>query len=117
APRLPIAVAGALEPTVLTALSQAYAKGWVEPILVGQESAIRVVAGIEGVDISRFRIVDAADPAKAAVAEVSDGRAQLLMKGQVDTPALMQAVLASDSKMRTGRTIGQVVLMEIAEQE
>jgi phosphotransacetylase len=36
------------------------------------------------------------------------------MKGQIATPALMKAVLAQQSGLRTGRAICQVVLMEIA---
>ena len=50
----------------------------------------------------------------AAVAEVRDGRAQLLMKGRIDTPALLRAVLDPERGLRTERVIGQFVLMEIA---
>ena len=35
------------------------------------------------------------------------------MKGQIPTPALMRAVLDKESGLRSGKTIGQVVLMEI----
>ena len=51
--------------------------------------------------------------AAAAVAVVRAGEAQALMKGQIDTPALMKAVLNHDSGLRTGRVVCQVVLMEI----
>ena len=38
------------------------------------------------------------------------------MKGQVDTPTLVRAVLNSDTGLRIGRAVCQVVLMEIVDQ-
>ena len=115
-PRVPVAVAGAADATVLSALSQAHARGWVEPILAGAAGEIRSTAATAGVDIGPFKVVDAVDPASAAVAEVHSGRARLLMKGQVDTPALMQAALDKSSGLRTASTVCQIVLMEIVDQ-
>ncbi len=115
-PRLTVAAAGAADATVLASLTEAHQRGWVEPVLVGEAAAIRATASAAGVEIARFRIVDAAEPAQAAVAEVRSGRARLLMKGQVDTPTLMRAVLNSETGLRTGRAICQVVLMEIVDQ-
>jgi phosphotransacetylase len=59
-------------------------------------------------------ILDSGSRAADAVAQVRSGRARLLMKGQIATPALMQAVLdARTGLRRPGRAICQVVLMEI----
>jgi phosphate butyryltransferase len=58
-------------------------------------------------------VLDADDPAAAAVAAVRRGQAPLLMKGLVATPALMRAVLDPAAGLRTGRLICQVVLLEI----
>jgi phosphotransacetylase len=116
-PRLTVAAAGAADGTVLAALAQAHKRGWVEPVLVGDAAEIRTAAATAGAEIERFRIVDAADAAEAAVAEVRSGRARLLMKGQVDTPALVRAVLNSETGLRTGRVVCQVVLMEIVDQK
>ena len=61
-------------------------------------------------------ILDTPDPggnATAAVEQVRSGRAKLLMKGQISTPALMQAILDGPKGLRTGSVICQVVLMEI----
>jgi len=114
--RLTIAAAGAADPTVLEALACAHKRGWVQPILVGPIAAIESSAAAAKIDIAPFRVVDACEPAATAVAEVRAGRAQILMKGQVDTPALMRAVLDPDWGLRTGRTISQVVLMQIDDQ-
>jgi len=115
-PRLAVAAAGAADVTVLMALAQAHARGWLEPILVGATDTIRATATSAGVDIAPFRVVDAAEPAAAAVAEVRAGRARLLMKGQVDTPTLVRAVLNSDTGLCVGPAVCQVVLMEIVDQ-
>lgn len=111
-----VAAVGAADATVLAALAQAAARGWVAPVLVGAEAEIRQVAAREQIEISSFRIVDTADPASAAVAEVRSGRARLLMKGQIDTPALLGAILSSERGLRTEHTICQVVLVEILDQ-
>jgi phosphotransacetylase len=116
-PRMTVAAAGAADQTVLVALGRAHQRGWVEPVLVGDASAIRNAAAAAAVEIGGFRIVDAADAAQAAVGEVRAGRARLLMKGQVDTPTLVRAVLNSEFGLRTGRAVCQIVLMEIVDQK
>jgi phosphotransacetylase len=107
-----VAAAGGADATVLSALAEAASRGWVKPIITGDPEAIEQVAESIGVDLTPFRIVAADEPARAAVAEIHAG-ASLLMKGQVSTPDLMKAVLDREHGLRTGRTICQIVLMEI----
>ncbi len=108
-----VVAAGGADATVLEALSAAQRRGWVEPVLTGCFAEIRRLAADRQIDLTAFRIVDADDPAGAAVAEVRSGRAQALMKGQIATPALMKAVLSRETGLRTSRCVCQVVLMEI----
>lgn len=110
-----VAAAGGDDPTVLSAMSLARLRHWIQPILVGPESRIRSVAASEGIDLHGFVIHNALGPAIAAraVALVSSGNALALMKGQVATPELMKAILDPANGLRTGRVICQVVLMEI----
>ena len=110
-----VAVAGGDDPTVLESLRIATDRGWVRPILVGLEPRIRALADSLGIDLNGFTIRDAEGTAiaPAAVAEVKSGNAQTLMKGQIATPALMEAVLDPTAGLRSGRVICQVVLMEI----
>jgi phosphotransacetylase len=112
-PGLPVAVAGAADLTVLEALRRACDRGWVAPTLAARAADLRRLAERHGVDLVGMKLVDAEEPATAAVEEVRAGRARLLMKGQVATPALMRAVLASAAGLRTGRAVCQVVLMEV----
>ena len=113
-----IAAAGGADRTVIEALCAATDRGWVSPLLVGPEAEIRATAKGAGLDLAGFAFLDVAEDsvARAAVAAVRDGRAALLMKGRVSTPALMRAVLDAGSGLRTGRVIAQVVLMEIVPQ-
>ena len=110
-----VAVAGGDDPTVLEAMRIACDSGWVRPILVGPESHTKVLAAEHEIALDDFTLVHAeADTiAASAVAVVRRGGAQALMKGQIDTPALMKAVLNHDSGLRTGRVVCQVVLMEL----
>lgn len=113
-PRMGVIAAGGEDRTVLEALSHAEQRGWVEPAVSGDESRIRALAAELGISLDRFRIVPGGDdPARAAVAEIRAGRSRMLMKGQIPTPQLMRAVLNRELGLRTGRTIGQIVLMEI----
>jgi len=112
-----VAVAGGADRTVLEMLRVAVDRGWVTPTVVGPAGEVRRLADEMGIVLDGFRILDA-DGAEAqaasAVAEVRAGRARILAKGQVATPALMQAVLDPEHGLRSGRVVSQVVLMEIA---
>ena len=113
ASRVPVAVAGAADATVLEALRTAHDRSWITPILVGSDAEIRRAAGTAGVSLAGFTIVDAVGVSAAAVALVRDRQARLLMKGQVATPDLMKAILDPALGLRTEHVIGQVVLVEL----
>jgi phosphotransacetylase len=110
-----VAVAGGDDRSVLEALGVAAEHGWIEPIVVGPEAAIRASAEACKVGLDRFAIVDAEGEAIAstAVAEVRQGRAKLLMKGRIATPSLLRAVLDPALGLRTDRVVCQVVLMDV----
>ena len=110
---LPVVAAGGADRTVLESLSIAQRRGWIEPILTGSTTEIQSLAHDLELELDGFRIIDAADPAAAAVGEVKAGRATILMKGQIATPDLMKAVLAREIGLRTNHCICQVVLMEL----
>jgi phosphotransacetylase len=110
-----VAVAGGADPSVLKALETALEHEWVAPILLGNEAEIQATAEACGVSLRGLTILPAEDEAvaAAAVAEVRQGRARLLMKGRISTPGLLQAVLDPALGLRTGRIVCQVVLMDV----
>jgi phosphotransacetylase len=111
--KIPVAVAGGADRTVLESLRSACDRGWVVPLVAVRALEIQHTSALWGVPLDGFTILDTDDVAPAAASAVRDGRARLLMKGQIATPALMAAVLDPAAKLRTGHNICQVVLMEI----
>ncbi|WP_437186822.1 phosphate acyltransferase [Planctomicrobium sp. SH668] len=109
-----VAAAGGADSTVIQAMEFARRRGWIRPILAGNPAQIQEVASQLDIDLSPFEVIeDAPDSAVEAVRAVRSGNAQLLMKGQLPTPSLMKAVLDKENGLRTGKTICQIVLMEI----
>lgn len=112
-----IAVAAAADAEVLLALAAAKAEGLVEPILIGDEKEIRKTAEQVGYSLENDRIIaarDKASAARAAVQEVASGRAELLMKGLINTADLLRAVLDKEAGLRTGRLLSHVSVVEPA---
>jgi phosphate acetyltransferase len=90
--------------------------GLITPLLVGPEDKIRALAQAEGVDLSPYRIVPTEHShaaAQEAVALVRAGEAEALMKGSLHTDALMSAVVASATGLRTSRRISHVFIMDV----
>jgi phosphate acetyltransferase len=86
--------------TSLAAVVEAAQAGIIAPTLVGPEHKIRRAAADAGLDIGRYRLVDAAhshEAAEKAVALVRAGEADVLMKGSLHTDELMGAVVRRDT--------------------
>ena len=112
-PAVKVIAAGGADSTVLLALHEAQRRGWVVPLLTGNDSEIGQVAEACNVPLDSFTVIGSANPAAAAVAEIRAGNATILMKGQIPTPDLMKSVLHQEYGLRTGKTLCQIVLMEI----
>ncbi|WP_435015817.1 phosphate acyltransferase [Tundrisphaera sp. TA3] len=110
-----VAVAGGADRTLLDAYRIACDRGWASPILVGPEAEARRIAAEAGIALEGFTFLDAEAPdiARAAVAEVRAGRARVLAKGKIATPALMDVILDPEAGLRSGRVVAQVVLIEL----
>lgn len=112
-----IAVAAAQDLEVLLAVKNARDLGLAEAILVGDASRIRQIAQANQLDLTGVVIIDQADAAQAcrtAVQLVSEGKAQILMKGLVDTAVILKAVLDKEIGLRTENVLSHVAVAEIA---
>jgi phosphate acetyltransferase len=115
---LPAAPFAVVAPTTEVALSGAIAAadaGLIEPILVGDDGALRPLALRLGLDLSNVRVVQAADDADAArkaVALCREGAASGLMKGSLHTDVLMHAVLDAQNGLRTPRRVSHVFVID-----
>ena len=86
------------------------------PILVGPLAKITETAKTLGIDLGRFRIVDAPhshSSAARAVELIREGSAEILMKGSLHTDELMSAIVARDGGLRTGRRISHAFIMDV----
>jgi phosphate butyryltransferase len=111
-----IVVAGAEGESVLEAVERAYSQGIMEPILVGNREKIEKLADRIQVDVTRFTIEDKKEEletAHHAVSLVDSGRADGLMKGKVSSPVLLKAVLDKRYRLRSGRLLSHIALLEI----
>jgi phosphate acetyltransferase len=114
-PRLPFAVVSPTTEVALSGAVQAATAGLIEPILVGNEGVIRVLAASLKVDLEHVRILDAADDADAAVKAVAlckEGAAMGLMKGSLHTDVLMHAVLDRAGGLLTQRRVSHVFVID-----
>jgi phosphate acetyltransferase len=110
-----VAVVAPTTDVALLGATSAAEAGLVDPILVGPERTMKLVAERAGVDISRFQRVDASDDADAAAKSVAlcrTGQANALMKGSLHTDVLMHAVLEHSAGLRTGRRLSHVFVLD-----
>lgn len=109
-----VAVAAAEDAVVLNTLIVAYREGIANAILCGNETRIMETAQAEGLDISAFTVIHAADErqaAMAAVAAVREGKADMLMKGLLQSSILLKAVLDKERGLRGSGLISHVSVM------
>ncbi len=109
-------VAGAAGAEVLKAVADAADFGLIRPVLIGPARAIRILARRSRIDLSEFRILDRPDDpaiAETAAEMASRSEADLIMKGNISTPVLLQAVLDPRFGLRTGGLLSHIAWMEV----
>jgi phosphate butyryltransferase len=115
-----IAVAAAEDADVLRSIRMAFDEGIAEAILVGDSDQINRAAEESGIDISPFAIVESADEtgaARTAAKLVSDGRAEMIMKGLLPTGIFLKALLdPSFNLKREGTVISAIAVLEAPDQ-
>lgn len=112
--RVTLAVASAEDMEVLRCVAMAQEEGICDALLVGDPSKIGPMAKELG--LSDLPVIADPDPASAAVTaanEVRAGRAQVLMKGLVNTSDFMRGVLNPDKGLRTGSLISHLSVFQI----
>jgi phosphate acetyltransferase len=113
---VPTAVAHPCEVSALTGAIEAAQLGLILPVLVGPSAKIASTAERAGIDISKFKIIDAPHShgaAQKAVELLREGKAELLMKGSLHTDELMGVVVAREGGLRTARRISHVFIMDV----
>ena len=112
---LRLAVASAAEAHIIEALKGAVAAKYVEPVLFGDEAKIRALCDAHDLAASKVSIQHTATRLEAgtkAVQAVSSGDCDLMMKGYIQTAALMREVLNKDYGLRTGAKLSHILVFD-----
>jgi len=111
-----ISVACAQDKEVLIAVENARKEGIANAILIGDTEKIKEIADRQAIDLSNYEIVDEKDIKAAslrAVELVSSGKADILMKGILDTSIILKAVLDKEVGLRTGNVLSHVGIFAV----
>ena len=111
-----VAVSVAQDSEVLEAVKAAKERGIAEAILVGDEEKIRAIAAEIGMNVDEFEIIHEADPIEASLKAVKlahDGKADMYMKGLIDTKNFLKSVLDKEVGLRTGSALSHVSVFEV----
>lgn len=111
-----VAVAVAQDEPVLEAIRDAKKNGIADAILVGDKEEIVKISETIGMNIDEYEIIDEKDVNKASIETVklvSSGRADMMMKGLVDTATFLRAVLNKEVGLRTGKQMSHIAIFEV----
>lgn len=110
-----VAIAGAGDKSVVDSGLKAREAGIAEPLFVGDYMVIRRILDEEGADIPDAMIVDAGgeNPAQVAVDQVRESRADVLMKGLVDSKSFLGPLVKRENGLRGEGMMSHVALFEI----
>lgn len=114
--RKKVAVAVAQDEPVLEAIREAKERGFADAILVGDEVKIKEIADSIGMDLTKYEIIHEADVKKAALKAVElvhNRKADMLMKGLVDTATFLRSVLNKEVGLRTGKVMSHVAVFDV----
>jgi phosphate acetyltransferase len=103
-PRVAIARAGA--PLPMLAAMDATQANMMVPLFTGERDMIQAEADKLGWDISPYEIINTTgeiEAGNAAAMACGEGRADVLMKGQLHTDVFMRAAVSRDAGLRTGK--------------
>lgn len=111
-----VAVVAAEDEHALESVFKARNEGIVEPILIGNEEKIREISKQLNEDLKDLTIINVEEPKEAAIKAVElarEGKAQVIMKGKIQTADLLRAVVNKENGLGTGRIMSHMAMHEI----
>lgn len=112
-----VAVACCQDKEVLIAVEMARKERIIEAILIGDIEKTKEIAKRLDINIINYQLIDIKDLEQAslkAVELVSQNKADMVMKGLVDTSIILKAVLNKKIGLRTGNVLSHVAVFDIA---
>ena len=111
-----VSVAVAQDSEVLMAVKAAKEREIADSVLVGDKDKILEIMQELDMNEKDYEIIDVKDPIEAsieAVKLVSSGKADMYMKGLIDTKDFLRSVLNKEVGLRTGRPLSHVCVFEM----
>ena len=111
-----VSVSNAQDEPVLQAVQAAKEQNIATAILVGDEAKIREIAASIDMDLTDFEIINEPDTKAAALKAVElvhNGKADILLKGLLETKTFLKSVLNKEVGLRTGKMLSHVCVFEI----
>ncbi len=111
-----VAVAAAAQEAVLLAVNEAEELGIADAILIGDQPEIERIGHDNSVDLGRLEIIHEPDPIQAArrtMSLINEHRAQIAMKGAIQTADFLRVVLDRKVGLRAGRLLSHVAAFDI----
>ena len=111
-----VSVAMAEDAGLLSAIDDAHKFGLIDATLVGNLEKMKACAAEAKIDLSKYNLIEEKSESGCgltAVAEVSSGRADIYMKGQLHTDHFLRAMLNKEVGLRSGKVISHVYFHQI----
>ena len=111
-----VSVSNAQDEPVLQAVKAAKEQNIATAILVGDEAKIREIAASIDMDLTDFEIINEPDTEAAALKAVElvhNGKADILLKGLLETKTFLKSLLNKGVGLRTGKMLSHVCVFEI----
>jgi len=100
----------------MLAIKKSWQRGYIEPILIGNQEKMNRVAHEVEFDISRLEKIfeeDRETIANLAITMLFEGQVDMVSKGQIPTSYVYRAIIKEESKAKTSKAISVISLWEI----
>ena len=111
-----VSVAVAQDENVLEAVKEAKERGIADSVLVGDADQIKAIADSIGMNLADYEVIDVKDVTEAALTAVKlvhNGKADMYMKGLIDTKGFLKSVLDKEVGLRTGKPLSHVCVFDV----
>lgn len=109
-----IAVAAAQDPEIVKTVKEAVEQGVAEAVLIGDK--VKIEELMKGGNFKNVDIIDVPDPNEAALEAaylVRQCKADILMKGLINSSDFLKAVLDNEKGLRTGKALSHFAAFEV----
>lgn len=113
--RKKMAVVFAHDDHVIEAVQGAANQGFVEPILIGNEESIKTLIKEHKLE-KPYQIINELDPSKASLIAmnlVNEGKADIVMKGLIDTKLILKEVVNSETGIKKSHLLSHVGVVSL----